>query len=604
MSAPAEVRGVFGRFSASGIFFQGGAAAIDTGTIVATLVHGLTGGSALAVGAAATIARAGWLLPQLVIGYVAQHRARRMPFYVIGAFGRAICLAALAGLLWLGAGLSGDAVVAVFFVVWTLYAFVGGIVAVPYNDIVARSVPSDRRSRLLAVRFFGGGVLALLVAAAAHQILAALPFHAGYAAVLLLGAMLLLASALCFVSAGEPAVPGTVLDAPPGFGGFLRAGFAVMRDDRRFQLFLIAQWLGGTAAMALPFYVLQATSAGPAAAILLGAQTAGALLSNPLWGWWGDKLGKTSLLAVVAMLGIVPPSLTLAWIAAGGFWPDAAALPWFILVFGLLGAAGNGATIAQLGYLMEVSPNERRPAYSGYFNALIAPTTLLPTLAAALAEATSYTAVFAASAAASLLQVAAVGRLHGVEIGRSRPLFRWRRWVARSWLLPRCRYRLHGIRLEGRARDEIWYFAFGANMHDTSFRERRGMRPLKWRVGRVRGYRLRFNLDGRPKGQAAPANLCADPAAEVWGVLYRIRRRDLVRLDSTEGVPGRRYRHLWVEAEDSDGNPARAVTFIADGNPIDGNPSLRYLTLMRDGARAHGLPEDWVRFLENVKAAT
>jgi len=28
-------------------------------------------------------------------------------------------------------------VVAGFFVLWTLYAFVGGIVAVPYNDIVA-----------------------------------------------------------------------------------------------------------------------------------------------------------------------------------------------------------------------------------------------------------------------------------------------------------------------------------------------------------------------------------------------------------------------------------------------------------------------------------
>jgi hypothetical protein len=33
----------FGKFAAAGIFFQGGAAAIDTGTIVATLVHGLTG---------------------------------------------------------------------------------------------------------------------------------------------------------------------------------------------------------------------------------------------------------------------------------------------------------------------------------------------------------------------------------------------------------------------------------------------------------------------------------------------------------------------------------------------------------------------------------
>ena len=183
-------------------------------------------------------------------------------------------------------------------------------------------------------------------------------------------------------------------------------------------------------------------------------------------------------------------------------------------------------------------------------------------------------------------------------------MIRWRRLVARSWALSWCYYQLRGIHLEGRPREEVWYFAFGANMNDSSFRERRGMRPLEWRAGRVRGYRLRFNLDGRPKGRAAPANLCADPQTEVWGVLYRIRRRDLVRLDSTEGVPGRRYRHLWVEAEDSEDNPVRAVTYIADGNEVDGNPSLRYITLVRDGARAHGLPEQWVRFLESVKEAT
>ena len=183
-------------------------------------------------------------------------------------------------------------------------------------------------------------------------------------------------------------------------------------------------------------------------------------------------------------------------------------------------------------------------------------------------------------------------------------MLRWRRWIARSWILSRCRYRFHGIRLEGRARNEVWYFAFGANMHDSAFQQRRGMRPLDWQAGRVKGYRLRFNLDGRPKGRAAPANLCADPQAEVWGVLYRLRQRDLVCLDSTEGVPGRRYRHLWVDAEDSDGKPVRAVTYIADGNEVDGNPSHRYITLLRDGARAHGLPEPWIQFLESVKVTT
>jgi hypothetical protein len=129
------------------------------------------------------------------------------------------------------------------------------------------------------------------------------------------------------------------------------------------------------------------------------------------------------------------------------------------------------------------------------------------------------------------------------------------------------------------------------------------MRPLDWRAGRVRGYRLRFNLEGRPKGKAAPANLFPDPQAEVWGVLYRLTRRDLVRLDATEGIPWSWYRPLWLDAEDISGSPFRAATYIAQGKEVDGRPSLRYITLLRDGARAHGLPEHYIRVLEGVEYA-
>ncbi|MGA8769817.1 MAG: gamma-glutamylcyclotransferase family protein, partial [Rhodomicrobium sp.] len=108
--------------------------------------------------------------------------------------------------------------------------------------------------------------------------------------------------------------------------------------------------------------------------------------------------------------------------------------------------------------------------------------------------------------------------------------------MASSWVLPWCVYRLHGIRLIGPPHEEIWYFAYGANMHDSAFRDWRGMRPREWRAGRVRGYRLRFNLMA-PRGKAIYANMSADPAEEVWGVLYKITRRDLVRLEATEGVP-------------------------------------------------------------------
>jgi cation transport regulator ChaC len=180
---------------------------------------------------------------------------------------------------------------------------------------------------------------------------------------------------------------------------------------------------------------------------------------------------------------------------------------------------------------------------------------------------------------------------------------RLRRFLTRSWLLSRLYYRWRGARLAGRPAEEIWYFAYGANMHDRAFRVRRRIRALECRPARVAGFRLRFNLEGRPKGRAAPANLSRDPDAEVWGVLYRITRRDLLCLDATEGVPGRGYRHIEIEVEDADGRRLRAVAYMASGHAVDGKPSLRYITLLREGARAHGLPEYYVRYLEGVEHA-
>ena len=175
--------------------------------------------------------------------------------------------------------------------------------------------------------------------------------------------------------------------------------------------------------------------------------------------------------------------------------------------------------------------------------------------------------------------------------------------LKRCWPLARLWYRRAGIELKGHPDDDVWYFAYGANMHDSAFRERRRMRPGQVRAGRIKGYRLRFNLDGRPKGKAAPANITANPGADVWGVLYLLKRRDLIRLDASEGVPGRRYRHLWISAEDQEGGRLEAVTYIADGNEKDGKPSLRYITLLREGARQHGLPDAWLTVLDNVEPA-
>ena len=405
----------FRRIAAAGVLFQGGAAAVDTGTVIAALVGWMTD-SPLAVGTAAAIARYGWLLPQLLVGWLAEARARRMPFYRFGAFGRGICLALVAALV-AGAGPEpGLPVVAGFFLLWTLYAFVSGVVAVPYNDIVARSVASAARSRLLAVRMFGGGLLALLVAAFAHRILGALPPHAAYASVLAGGAALFACSALFFVSAGEPALR-TPPRAPRTFGRYLGESLQVWRADARFRRFVGIQWLGGAVQMVLPFYVVFAMRRGiePAdVGLLIGAQTLGAIVSNPLWGWWGDRLGKRSLIECVAAANSLAPLLVLAWVLAGA---DAAlALPVIAGAFFVLGAAGNGNIIAQLGYLMEISPDDRRPSYSGYFNAFVAPASLLPLAAAGLLGLAGFETLLVVALSAAVLQHLAARGLRKLEV--------------------------------------------------------------------------------------------------------------------------------------------------------------------------------------------
>ena len=245
-------RAAFWKFAGAGAAFQAGSSAVDSATIVASLAYHLTG-NVYAVGAASAVLRLGWLLPQIVVGFLAQRAGRRMPFYMAGAFGRAVCLALVAALLAVTTDPPAAWAAGGFLLLWTLYAFISGIVAVPYNDIVGRAIPSGERSRMLALRFFGGGTLALGVALIVRELLVTQPIYTAYALTFALAAVLMLVSSVTFVSAGEPPTPRPLTPAPSKFGAFLKDGWRVLETDDRFRLFLFTQWLGGATMMALPF---------------------------------------------------------------------------------------------------------------------------------------------------------------------------------------------------------------------------------------------------------------------------------------------------------------------------------------------------------------
>ena len=163
--------------------------------------------------------------------------------------------------------------------------------------------------------------------------------------------------------------------------------------------------------MVVPFYVIHAHVDGGLPELevgtLLAAQAVGGIVLNPLWGWWGDHRGKLSLLkaltvtsAVSPLLAIVLPALTLS--------PEGTVAGYALVFF--VGASISGEVIGDLGYLMEISPDDRRPEYSGYVNALVAPSRLLPFVARVLLEVLSFHILFGAAAAAALLGRLAVLR--------------------------------------------------------------------------------------------------------------------------------------------------------------------------------------------------
>ncbi len=172
------------------------------------------------------------------------------------------------------------------------------------------------------------------------------------------------------------------------------------------------------------------------------------------------------------------------------------------------------------------------------------------------------------------------------------------RWL---WLATRCviwlrRSRIPPASLAG----PVWYFAYGSNMSERLFRERRHMVWLQARTGRLDGYRLAFTLaGGRRPGVSAPANVIEAPGQAVFGVLYQLPLHKFARLDNSEG---RQYRYLWTMVEDSDGRRVEAVTYQVGHEAPSAPPSRSYLKLIREAARQRGLPADYIVWLDSIEA--
>lgn len=149
----------------------------------------------------------------------------------------------------------------------------------------------------------------------------------------------------------------------------------------------------------------------------------------------------------------------------------------------------------------------------------------------------------------------------------------------------------------------LWYFAYGSNLCPATFVERRGVQPLEAHCARLDGWALRFDLPVGP-GERGVANLEAVAGAHTWGVVYRITAEQAERLDRTEGVHRGWYARGAVTVHRAATVDAIAAFTYQSRHHVPGRrPSARYLGLILDGARHHGLPAGWIAHLEALELA-
>lgn len=121
------------------------------------------------------------------------------------------------------------------------------------------------------------------------------------------------------------------------------------------------------------------------------------------------------------------------------------------------------------------------------------------------------------------------------------------------------------------------------------------MKPASAEPAIARGYRLTFNEPGIAFFEPGFGTIEPSEADYVEGVLYAITAEELDALHISEG--GRAYDVISIPVESSQRGALQAFTF-ATKNPGEGLlPSKRYLNLLVEGAREHGLSQAWIQKL-------
>jgi MFS family permease len=342
-----------------GTLFWFGASFFATRTISPLFLSYLTENT-LVFGILATISSTGWLLPQLFTANLVQQLPikKYMPVNV-GFFTERLPVILLPLSAW--AVLRSDTLAILLFIFLLTWHIIGaGVVAVGWQDMLAKIFPVERRGRFFGIANFGGNATGILGATAAAWVLEYFAFPQNFIVLFGAAGVFIFLSWISLALTREPAVPPQKERLSQK--NYWRSLPEIIKSNANYRRYLISQIVLSIGGMATGFFTIYAVRQWQISDGMVGLFTTSLLIgtagSNLIFGWLADKYGHKLIIEISILTLILSSGIALL----------APAPEYFYLVFVLLGIHTAGIILSGIMIVFEFSEEDIRPTYIGLTN--------------------------------------------------------------------------------------------------------------------------------------------------------------------------------------------------------------------------------------------
>jgi len=316
--------------------------------------------SAVVIGLVTALVNAGWFIPQFFLAEYVRNLKRKLPFAKSLALVERIPYLILPLTALLLHRISGDIAIWIFMIVIAWRGFASGMVALPWQEVIASVIPSPVRSRFFGVSRMLGMIGAVIGSILSGIILSKLAYPDNYALSFLIGAGFVWVSYIFFSRTIEPentSIPDEMNSNKPliDLAGYRQ----ILRSDKNFDKYIISRVFFQMGSMATGFLAVYGihhfSLSDEYAAIFSGLLFASGIFGNIFWSILGDRVGPRKTLLISSILQAFVLVLSLlsmnVWI--------------YYLVFLCYGFAQSGFIIGEMILGMELGTEKDRPLYIG-----------------------------------------------------------------------------------------------------------------------------------------------------------------------------------------------------------------------------------------------